>query len=140
MNYYPKRVSIILLLSVVVLMISIGCTTSWDKHEVMIKEYNLIMPYPEATRVNTSSGARLNGSAHGAYYQSRASWVSLRAHYSEQLEQNGWTKVDEGLFPQGDKCLSYKKDDLRAFLQFASVPTNWNFSFGLSWSLSQSCQ
>lgn len=140
MSYYHPRVITILFLSVVVLMISTGCTTPWDKHEIMIIEYNMITPYPEATRVQTYSSARLNGSIHGAGYESRASWENVATHYSAQLEQNGWAKVDEGPFPQGGKCFSYKKDDLRAFLSFAGVPRSWNFSFGLSWSGPQSCQ
>ena len=135
-----QRLSFIAFLSVVVLLISTGCTTPWDKHQILIDEYNMIMPYPDATRVDTSSIARLNGSLHGSKYESDASWESVVVHYSEQLEQNDWSKVNEGKFPQGSKCLSYKKDDLRAMLVSGGTEGGWDFAFELSWSGLQSCR
>src|SRR6266853_984284 len=59
------------------------------------KEFILIAPVPNASRLRYESSHKVSLGSVGADYRTDKSYAQIRAHYDNELKKNGWTFVGE---------------------------------------------
>jgi hypothetical protein len=112
------------------------------------KEFILIAPVPNASRLRYESSHKVSLGSVGADYRTDKTYAQIRTHYDNELKKNGWRFVGEEPVKiwwrdYGGKEAFYCKDHYTATLQYAGGSEEefgWTYNLNLSWGLGDECK
>ncbi|MFS8085644.1 MAG: hypothetical protein ACMG6H_08445 [Acidobacteriota bacterium] len=118
-----------------------------ERLKTLEKEFSLIAPLSDASRLRYESSHKVSLGGVGADYRTDKTYAQIRGHYDNELKKNGWRFVGEEpvtiwWHDYGGKEVSYCKDHNTATLEYSGEweEAGWTYSFNMSWGLSDGCK